>query len=93
MMQLSGLEYKFKVEVSMRDAKKGLKLCDALRNGMLAYLEDEGEDKLPEIEGQWAEFCAIAFDANKFPLFADVDPHRIIEALQGFTQARSKVSA
>lgn len=90
-MQIAGQECALKVNVPMRAAKRGLKLCDLLREKGSTYLEDEGEEGFEELQTLWAEFCAIAFDAP-IPTGDVPEPKELAEACRGFMQARSRTS-
>jgi hypothetical protein len=93
-MKLAGQEHALKPRVPMKDAKRGLKLCDSLRERILAYVQAEDESGLEALQKEWAEFCGIAFEKPEaVPPVDGLDVYEVIEATVGFTQARSRTSA
>lgn len=91
-MKLLNQEYALKALVPLKSAKRGLKLCDLIREGLVAYATEEGEEKLASLEALWAEFCGIALEGTPPPIDA-LDFHEVLNCLQGFTTARSRTSA
>lgn len=90
-MQIAGQEYTLKSDVKMRQAARGLQLCDTIRTEMLKYLQEPTDENYAEFDAHWTEFAAIAFDNP--PKLEDCDSHHVLEALTGFTAARSRMAA
>ena len=63
-MKFAGREFVLRQDLWMGEAKRGLQLADALREGMKADIDNGSSDINQDLFAKWKEFCGIAFEGG-----------------------------
>jgi hypothetical protein len=93
-MQFAGREFVLRKDLWMSEAKRGLHLCDKIRESTAADLPNTETGINDGLLTQWREFCAIAFEGGWPAEYKDLpEPAVVGEMMSLFIQARSRTTA